>query len=125
MAKKMTDAEQLEHLKKTFRDLDENSDGTLTFEEFANGAQGFEKTMRTWVWDEYNKDRNSKLTLEEYLAPKKRSPPNSFVTSRPPSLASQLPQSKATPPPRSSPLNRMSVSSAAACDLDPPAPSAG
>ncbi|SEO88388.1 hypothetical protein [Pseudomonas sp. ok266] len=74
MAKKMTDAEQLEHLKKTFRALDENSDGTLTFEEFANGAQGFEKTMRTWVWDEYNKDRNSKLTLKEYLAQKKTKP---------------------------------------------------
>ncbi|KHA74987.1 hypothetical protein NZ35_01545 [Pseudomonas chlororaphis] len=71
METKMTDAEQLEHLKKTFRDLDENTDGILTFEEFANGAKGFEKTMRTWVWDEYNKDRNSELTLQEYLANQK------------------------------------------------------
>jgi len=74
MAKKMTDAEQLEHLKKTFRDLDENKDGILTFEEFASGTKDFGKTLKTWVWDEYNKDRNSELTLEEYLASQNTKP---------------------------------------------------
>ena len=74
MAKKMTDAEQLEHLKKTFKDLDANTDGTLTFEEFANGAEGFDKTLRAWVWDEYNKDGDSNLTLQEYLASQNTKP---------------------------------------------------
>ncbi|MBC8998818.1 hypothetical protein IAI51_20025 [Pseudomonas sp. N40(2020)] len=68
MADKMTDEQQLKHLIETYKSLDANKDGVLTFEEFANGAEGFEKMMRLWVWDEYNKDRNRNLTLEEYLA---------------------------------------------------------
>ncbi|MFJ2482746.1 EF-hand domain-containing protein [Pseudomonas sp. NPDC087598] len=67
MAKKMTDAEQREHLIKTYRELDANQDGSITIEEFTKGTKGYGKTLRESVWAEFNRNHDDGLSLEEYL----------------------------------------------------------
>ncbi|MBK5525553.1 EF-hand domain-containing protein [Pseudomonas sp. TH08] len=67
MAKKMTDAEQREHLIKTYRELDANQDGSLTIEEFTKGTKGYGKILRESVWNEFNENKDDSLSLDEYL----------------------------------------------------------
>ncbi|MBX9405027.1 hypothetical protein K5E40_04975 [Pseudomonas baetica] len=67
MTEKMTDAEQREHLIKTYRDLDANQDGSVSLEEFTKGTKGYSKLLRETVWDAFNRDQDDGLSLEEYL----------------------------------------------------------
>jgi len=67
MTKKMSDAEQREHLEKKYRELDANNDGGVSLKEFIKDTQGFAKVIRQHVWEYFNANQDDGLSLDEYL----------------------------------------------------------